>query len=123
MEYYKLVAVSGLPGLFELLTTKSDGAIVRGLDDGHTRFAANRSHQFSHLESIEVFTQADNANLIEVFKAMKEAGTPLPNEKDANAIKKYFEKVYPAFDFDRVYGSDMKKMSNGLRYFRNTRLN
>jgi hypothetical protein len=41
---------------------------------------------------------------------MQEAGTPLPNEKDANAIKKYFEKVYPAFDFDRVYGSDMKKM-------------
>ena len=110
MEYYKLVAVSGLPGLFELLTTKSDGAIVRGLEDGQTRFAANRSHQFSHLESIEVFTQADNTNLIEVFKAMQEAGTPLPNEKDANAIKKYFEKVYPAFDFDRVYGSDMKKM-------------
>lgn len=110
MEYYKLVAVSGLPGLFELLTTKSDGAIVRGLDDGQTRFAANRSHQFSHLESIEVFTQGDNANLIEVFKAMQQAGTPLPDEKDANAIKKYFQSVYPAFDFERVYASDMKKM-------------
>jgi hypothetical protein len=110
MEYYKLVAVSGLPGLFALLTTKSDGAIVRGLDDGQTRFAANRSHQFSHLESIEVFTQGENANLIEVFKAMQQAGTPLPNEKDANAIQKYFQSVYPAFDFERVYASDMKKM-------------
>jgi len=110
MEYYKLVAVSGLPGLFELLTTKSDGAIVRGLDDGQTRFAANRSHQFSHLESIEVFTQGENANLIEVFQAMEKAGKPLPNEKDANAIKVYFQSVYPAFDFDRVYASDMKKM-------------
>lgn len=110
MEYYKLVAVSGLPGLFELLTTKSDGAIVRGLDDGQTRFAANRSHQFSHLESIEVFTQGENANLVEVFKAMEQAGKPLPNEKDADAIKKYFEVVYPAFDFDRVYTSDLKKM-------------
>jgi hypothetical protein len=110
MEYYKLVAVSGLPGLFELLTTKSDGAIVRGLDDGQTRFAANRSHQFSHLESIEVFTQGENANLVEVFKAMEQAGKPLPNEKDADAIKKYFQAVYPAFDFDRVYTSDLKKM-------------
>ncbi|MFM7671858.1 MAG: DUF5606 domain-containing protein [Bacteroidota bacterium] len=110
MEYYKLVAVSGLPGLFELLTTKSDGAIVRGLDDGQTRFAANRSHQFSHLESIEVFTQGENTNLIEVFQAMDKAGKALPNEKDANAIKAYFQSVYPAFDFDRVYASDMKKM-------------
>ena len=110
MEYYKLVAVSGLPGLFELLTTKSDGAIVRGLDDGQTRFAANRSHQFSHLESIEVFTQGENTNLIDVFQAMKNAGKPLPNEKDATAIKSYFQAVYPAFDFDRVYASDMKKM-------------
>lgn len=110
MEYYKLVAVSGLPGLFELLTTKSDGAIVRGLDDGQTRFAANRSHQFSHLESIEVFTQGENANLIDVFKAMEKAGKPLPNEKDAEAIKTYFRSVYPTFDFDRVYASDMKKM-------------
>ncbi len=110
MEYNKLVAVSGLPGLFELLTTKSDGAIVRGLDDGQTRFAANRSHQFSHLESIEVFTQGENTNLIEVFQAMEKAGKPLPNEKDAAAIQAYFQSVYPAFDFDRVYASDMKKM-------------
>jgi hypothetical protein len=110
MDYNKLVAVSGLPGLFELLTTKSDGAIVRGLDDGQTRFAANRSHQFSHLESIEVFTQGENANLIEVFQAMEKAGKPLPNEKDAAAIQAYFQSVYPAFDFDRVYASDMKKM-------------
>ena len=30
-------------------------------------------------------------------------------EKD-NRIKAYFEKVYPEMDFERVYGSDMKKM-------------
>ncbi len=114
MEYYKLVAVSGLPGLFELLSTKSDGAIVRGLEDGQTRFAANRSHQFSHLESIEVFTTGENANLIDVFQAMDKAGKPLPNEKDAGAIKSYFESVYPAFDFARVYTSDLKKM---VRWF------
>ena len=114
MEYYKLVAVSGLPGLLELLSSKTDGAIVRGLDDGQTRFAANRSHQFSHLESIEVFTQGENANLIEVFQAMDKAGKPMPNEKDPAAVKSYFEAVYPAFDFERVYASDLKKM---VRWF------
>ena len=34
----------------------------------------------------------------------------LPDEKDAAAVKKYFEKVYPDMDFERVYASDMKKM-------------
>jgi hypothetical protein len=110
MEYSKLVAVTGLPGLFELVNSKTDGAIVRSLDDKSTRFISSRIHNFSHLESIEVYTTGDNVNLVDVLNAMAKAGTKLPDEKDAAAIKKYFEKVYPDMDFDRVYASDMKKM-------------
>jgi hypothetical protein len=110
MEYSKLVAVTGLPGLFELINSKTDGAIVRSLEDKTTRFVASRVHNFSHLESIEVYTIRDNVNLVDVLNAMDKAGGKLPDEKDAGAIKKYFEKVYPDMDFDRVYTSDMKKM-------------
>ena len=31
MEYREIVAVTGLGGLYQLLTTKSDGAIVRNV--------------------------------------------------------------------------------------------
>lgn len=110
MEYSKLVAVTGLPGLFELISSKTDGAIVRSLDDKTTRFVASRVHNFSHLESIEIYTVGDNVNLVDVLNAMDKDGGTLPDEKDAAAIKKYFEKVYPDMDFERVYGSDMKKM-------------
>jgi hypothetical protein len=110
MEYSKLVAVTGLPGLFELINSKTDGAIVRSLDDKSTRFISSRVHQFSQLESIEVYTVRDNVNLVDIFTAMDQAGGSLPDEKDAAAIKKYFEKVYPDMDFERVYNSDMKKM-------------
>ena len=110
MEYSKLVAVTGLPGLFELISSKTDGAIVRSLEDKTTRFVSSRVHNFSHLESIEIYTVQDNVNLVEVLKAMDSAGVKLPDEKDAAAIKKYFEKVYPDMDFERVYASDMKKM-------------
>ncbi|MEJ8841957.1 DUF5606 domain-containing protein [Lacibacter sp. H375] len=110
MEYGKLIAVTGMPGLFELVSSKSDGAIVRSLDDNSTKFASTRQHQFSHLESIEVYTVRDNVNLTDIFKAMESAGGKLPDEKDAKAIKAYFEKVYPDLDFERVYTSDMKKM-------------
>ncbi len=110
MEYSKLVAVSGLPGLFELVNSKTDGAIVRSLDDKTTRFISSRIHNFSHLESIEVYTVRDNVNLVDVFNAMEQGGGSLPDEKDAAAIKKYFGKVFPDMDFERVYASDMKKM-------------
>lgn len=44
------------------------------------------------------------------FQAMDKSGVSLPDEKDAKAIKSYFEKVFPELDFERVYNSDMKKM-------------
>jgi len=110
MEYSKLVAVTGLPGLYELISSKNDGAIVRSLDDNSTRFASSRIHNFSHLESIEVYTTGENVNLVEIFNAMDKAGGTLPDGKDNAALKKYFETAYPELDFERVYSSDLKKM-------------
>src|ERR1700712_76669 len=105
MEYGKIIAVTGLPGLFELLTSKNDGAIVRSLEDKNTKFVSSRVHNFSHLESIEVFTVRDNVNLTEIFQAMEKDGTPPPDGKDGNAIKAYFERIFPDLDFERVYSS------------------
>jgi len=110
MDYSKLVAVTGMPGLYELVNSKSDGAIVRSLEDDSTKFASSRIHNFSHLESIEVYTVRDNVNLVEVFQAMEKAGGSLPDGKDNNALKKYFANAYPDLDFERVYASDLKKM-------------
>ena len=110
MEYSKLISVTGMSGLYELVSSKSDGALVRSIEDKITKFASNRTHNFSHLESIEVYTTRENANLVEVFKAMQESNEPLPNEKDAKLVKEYFKKVFSNMDFDRVYDSDRKKM-------------
>jgi hypothetical protein len=110
MEYSKIVAVTGLPGLYELINSKGDGAIVRSLDDKTTRFASSRVHNFSHLESIEVYTNRENVPLTEVFLAIKESGESLPDVKDEKKLKKYFEKVYPDIDFEKVYNSDLRKM-------------
>ena len=110
MEYNKVIAVTGLPGLYELLSSKSDGAIVRALDDKTTRFVSSRIHNFSHLESIEVYTIRDNVNLVDILKAMETSAEKLPDEKDNASLKGYFSKVFPDLDFDRVYSSDLKKM-------------
>ena len=106
-----MVSVTGLGGLYELVSSKSDGGIVRSLEDKTTKFVSNRVHNFSHLESIEVYTSGENVNLVEVFTAMQDSKESLPDAKaDGKAIKAYFEKVFPTMDVERVYGSDMKKM-------------
>ena len=114
MQYREIVAVTGLGGLFQLLTTKSDGAIVRNIADKATKFISARQHNVTPLESIEVYTIGDNVRLHEVFQKMQEheESIPLPDGKtiDNTGIKGYFKSIFPDFDEDRVYVSDMKKM-------------
>lgn len=110
MDYSKIIAVSGLPGLHELISSKNDGAIVRSLEEKTTRFVSSRIHNFSHLESIEIYTVRDNVNLVDILQSMQQSGLALPDTKDGGAIKKYFEGAYPDLDFERVYTSDMKKI-------------
>ncbi|SDF16977.1 DUF5606 family protein [Chitinophaga filiformis] len=113
MQYREIVAVTGLGGLFQLIASKQDGAIVRSLEDKSTKFVSSRVHNFTPLESIEVFTTGDNVNLAEVFKAMQDQESktaPVDAKADNNAIKSYFKSVFPTFDEERVYVSDMKKM-------------
>ena len=111
MDYSKIISVTGLNGLFELVTSKADGAVVKSLEDKSTKFVSSRVHNFSHLESIEIYTTKDNTVLAEVFKAIKNSKEPLPESKaDGKELKSYFEKVFPDLDFERVYASDMKKI-------------
>ncbi|MEO6455193.1 MAG: DUF5606 domain-containing protein [Ginsengibacter sp.] len=111
MNYSKIISVTGLSGLYELVSSKADGAVVRSLEDNSSKFVSSRMHNFSHLESIEVFTVKDNTNLAELFNAIKNSEEKKPDAKaDGKELKAYFEKVYPDLDFERVYASDMKKM-------------
>ena len=114
MEYREIVAVTGLGGLYQLLTTKSDGAIVRNVADKTTKFISARQHNVTPLESIEVYTTGDNVRLHNVFQKMLDQETTIPlvdlKKADDKAIKVYFTSIFPEFDHERVYVSDMKKM-------------
>ncbi|TAN14489.1 MAG: hypothetical protein EPN37_11650 [Chitinophagaceae bacterium] len=113
MKYKEIVSVTGEAGLFQLISSKSDGAIVRSLDGKNTKFIPSRNHNFTPLESIEVFTSGENVMLADVFKAMKENESvhPVPGTNaDNKVVKGYFQQIFPSLDEERVYQSDMKKM-------------
>ena len=119
MEYKKIISVTGFSGLFEVIGKKTDGAIVRSLEDKQTRFISSRLHEFSQLEGIEIYTTQENVNMVEFFKLMKESNEKLPSEKDPAALKSYFQKIYPTIDLERVYVSDMKKMVKWFQLLQN----
>lgn len=114
MQYKEIVSITGLSGLYHLITNKGDGAIVRSLEDNTTKFVSSRNHNLTPLETIEVFTTGDNVKLEELFKAMErketEVSLPAANTSDPKILKAYFDKVYPELDNEKVYVSDKKKM-------------
>lgn len=118
MQYREIVAVTGIGGLYQLLTTKSDGAVVRSLADKTTKFISARQHNVTPLDSIEVYTTGENVKLEIVFVKMMERESTIPpvdgKTADNKAIRGYFKSIFPEFDDERVYVSDMKKM---LKWF------
>lgn len=113
MEYRQIVAVTGLPGLFQLMSTKNDGAIVKSLSDKSLKFVSARIHHLTPLESIEIYTTGDNVRLHEVFEMIKNddaEAIKINSTKDNKAAKTLFKKILPDFDEARVYTSDIKKV-------------
>jgi hypothetical protein len=113
MEYRQIVAVTGLSGLYQLMSTKNDGAIVRSLADKSIKFVSARIHHITPLESIEIYTTGENVRLHEVLEQIKANDSQvkeLNSKKDDKAIKEYFRTVLPNFDEARVYNSDIRKV-------------
>lgn len=114
MEYRQVVAVTGLSGLYLLMSTKNDGAIVRSLVDNSTKFISARVHHITPLESIEIYTTGENnVRLHEVLETIKGDDTKvlaLNKQKDDKAARALFAEILPTFDESRVYTSDIKKI-------------
>jgi hypothetical protein len=114
MEYREIVAVTGLSGLYQLLATKSDGAIVKSLADNSTKFISARLHNITPLESIEIYTTGQNVRLHDVLLKLKThlANNDRINDKKASnqEFQTFFQSFFPEIDLERVYVSDMKKM-------------
>lgn len=113
MKIEKLVAVTGMQGLYKVVGTRNNGLIIEDLDSGKRKFAPMRVHQFSPLESIAIFTYEDAEPLKNVFQAMldRKAEQPLPSPNDPNSrLESYFREILPNYDEDRVKISDIKKV-------------
>ncbi len=114
MSLQKIVAISGMPGLFELKVQTRTGFVAESLTDGK-RISVGMRSNVSILSEIAVYTYDEEIKLAEIFKAIatKEQEGPSLSNKEANpTLVAYFREILPEFDEERVYISDIKKILN-----------
>jgi hypothetical protein len=112
MSLEKIIAISGKPGLFEIISKTKSGLIVQALSDGK-RFPVNSIHNISTLNDIAIYTYEEEVPLREVFLNIhkKENGKAAIDPKtDKDGLLAYFGEVLPEFDTERVYASNVKKV-------------
>lgn len=114
MEFKKIISIGGMPGLYEMVSNKSDGIVVKSLEDGRTQFVSSRIHGVSPLENISVYLKNDeNMELSKVLREMmtKEKEVAIPDSKSDNKmLQDYLRKIVPSFDEEQVHVGDIKKM-------------
>jgi len=113
MDLKDILAVSGLPGLYNLVATRNNGLFVSDIDTGKKIFCSMRKYQFTPLETVSIYTMSDSTEVKEIFKTMLAQISTNPPAKvngSNQEITTYFASILPDYDEDRVYVSDMKKV-------------
>ncbi|MDX9881914.1 MAG: DUF5606 domain-containing protein [Prolixibacteraceae bacterium] len=107
-----IVAISGQPGLFKVISEAKNSVIVESLLNGK-RMPAYSTSKISSLADIAVFTQTEEISLKEVLKnidKLAEGGKSFDPKASGEELKACFEEILPEYDRDKVYVSDMKKI-------------
>ena len=112
MDLSKILAISGKPGLYKMLTQTKAGFIVESLTDGK-RFPVFAHERVSTLEEISIFIAGDeDMPMKEVLRKIfdkLEGKSGLDSGADSKALKSFFLEIVPNYDQERVYVSDIKK--------------
>ena len=125
-----ILAISGKPGLYKLVSRGNNNLIVEAVDETHRRIPVFASDRVTSLADIAMFTDSEDVPLWQVLsnlRNLEEGKVSSLNHKKASAkeLQDYFAQVLPEFDRDRVHNSDIKKLiqwynilvSNGISDF------
>ncbi len=109
-----ILAISGKPGLFKMVSQGKNMIIVESLLDKR-RMPAYGSEKIISLGDIAMYTDEEDIPLRQVFKSIqtKENGAKIAMDvkKAGNEeLRAYLQEVLPNFDRDRVHTSDIRKL-------------
>jgi len=113
MNLEDFVYVTGQPGLFKLVASRTNGLVLESLENAKAKFYSVRKHQFTPLATVAIYTLEDSEPLADVFKTMKSKlaeKPPVDVKSEKHLIEEYFETILPEYDEDKVSVKDMKKV-------------
>jgi len=109
----EILSITGKPGLFKLVSQGKNMLIVESLVDGK-RAPAYAKDKVVSLGDIAMFTETEEIPLSEVLEKVKvkEKGAvaSVDSKADNDVLRKYMSEILPAYDRDRVYPSDIRKL-------------
>ena len=110
-----ILAISGKPGLYKLVSRAKNSLIVEALDSTHKRIPAFATDRITSLADIAMFTETEDVPLMKVLASMRnleEGKTSSVDFRKASSqeLRDYFTKVLPDWDQDRVQNSHIKKL-------------
>ena len=112
----KILAISGKPGLYKLISRGNKSLIVETVDAQKKRIPAFGTDRVVSLGDISIYTNDDSeVSIGSVFESIKanygaEPLTLSPKKATQDEIIAFFTKVLPNYDVDRVRVSDMRKV-------------
>lgn len=108
-----IVAISGKPGLYKVLSQGKNMLIVENLTDGK-RIPAHSSEKVVSLGDISMFTEGEDKPLHEILESMRVkengAAASVDPKADNATLRSYFAQILPDYDRDRVYPTDIRKL-------------
>ena len=110
-----ILAISGKPGLYKLVSRGNRNLIVETIDAQKKRFPAFAADKIISLADIAMYTDEKEVPLREVLKNIKKKeGGKVASIDYRTASKEelfsFLGDVLPNFDRDRVYPTDVKKL-------------
>jgi len=109
-----ILAVSGKPGLYKLVSKGANLTIIESLID-KKRIPAYARDKIISVGDVSIFITDGDVLIGEVFTSIKEKedGKPVPfdfTKADNDKLRAYFAEVLPNFDREKVYPSDIRKL-------------
>ena len=110
----KILAISGKPGLFKLISGSKRMVVVESLLDGK-RTPAYTTDRVISLSDIAMYTEETEVPLNEVFMNIQKIYGENPIEVDykkasETELHAFMAKALPEYDRERVHNSDIKKL-------------
>jgi hypothetical protein len=113
MQLKDIIMISGKPGLFKIVSRRTNGLVVESLEN-KLKLSTSPTQKISVLSDIAIFLTEGEIKLNEVFKLMKqksEEGLMIPDKKSDDAtLRTFLETIIKDYDKERVYVSDIKKL-------------